>query len=651
MGTVAAIGGIASLVGSKMASDSAEKSAKDASNLTRQQMARLDAIDLPDEEKMRLLLENPELMGLLEAEGIDPSKLGEISLDPQLREKQMAALESLQTQADEGLTATDKYSMEQMLGDVSAQQRSQQAGIESEMARRGMDSSGAALMAKLQAGQSGANTARDKAMQMAAQGQQNRMAALGQLGAQSGQMQQQEFGRQAQVASAQDAIARANAMNRQSVSGQNLAARQAIENQRANLSNQQQMYNKGLEQQRFENELKKAGQQGTASQHAATAASNVAQSQAKAGADMWKTAAGLGSSYMQYGQEDGGVVKAADGGVMSRESMPVQNQQAMIDEENRQKEAKQHEKFKKDYMKRVRSELNPAAEEARQEVTGEGPAKASNGGLIKPAEEARQEVTRTGTARAQDGALLEDVTRPSELTPEGTDFESPDARKSAIMAALMSQMQNMDPEQNVPMRREDGGILNRPSEEELKVATDYLKQPNINESELDPTGILRRVSGRTMVETTDDDGNTRYREAEQGIGAGREVGIPLPFQEELGLAQLKNYMSNMKSNNEYANGGPVYASNGTGEIIDSGMGSFAGDRVDAKVNDGEIIINAPQQQRLMDLLRGEISVDELGTDDIVEGVPRDFRDDMHEELEAESEEVSGIKKLLEMLGE
>ena len=102
-----------------------------------------------------------------------------------------------------------------------------------------------------------------------------------------------------------------------------------------------------------------------------------------------------------------------------------------------------------------------------------------------------------------------------------------------------------------------------------------------------------------------------------------------------------------------AEDGAMYASDGSGDIIDSGMESYADDRVDAKVNDGEAIINVPQQQRLMDLIRGKISVDELGTDDIIEGVPRESRDEMHKEIEEDasgSKEELGMKKLLEMLG-
>ena len=57
----------------------------------------------------------------------------------------------------------------------------------------------------------------------------------------------------------------------------------------------------------------------------------------------------------------------------------------------------------------------------------------------------------------------------------------------------------------------------------------------------------------------------------------------------------------------------------------------------------------------MDLVRGKISVDELGNDDIVEGVPSEYRDELHEKIEGSessgsSDKVAGLEKLLEMLG-
>jgi hypothetical protein len=278
-------------------SKAAKRAMKQASGLTKAQMDRLDAIDLPDIEKMRIALEAPELIGLLEAEQLGASALEEISLDPKLREKQMMALEGLRERAETGLTAQDKLAMEDMLGQVGAQERAQRAAIESEMQRRGTADSGAALVSKLQGSQAGAQSARQKAMQMAAQGQNQRMAALQGLGQQAGQMESQDFSRQAQTASAKDRIAQANAMNRQQIAQQNLAARQNIANQRANIANQQQMYNKGLYQQQFQNELAKAGAQGQATGNLANMYSQQAGAQAQADASTMGAIAGVGSAY------------------------------------------------------------------------------------------------------------------------------------------------------------------------------------------------------------------------------------------------------------------------------------------------------------------------------------------------------------------
>jgi len=279
-------------------SGAAEKSMKNATGLTKEQMRRLEAIDLPDTEKMKIALENPELVGLLEAEQLGPSALEDITTDPRLKADMMAALEGLRERSQTGLTEQDKFAMEELMGQVGAQEKSQRGAIEQEMARRGTQDSGTALMAKLQGSTSGANAARQQAMQMAAQGQNQRMAALQGLGQQAGQMQQQDFAQQGQVASAKDAIAQANAMNRQGVAQQNLAARQNIENQRANLANQQQMYNKGLEQQQFQNKLAKAGAQGQATGNLAGMYAQQAGAQAQADASTLGSLASLGGAYM-----------------------------------------------------------------------------------------------------------------------------------------------------------------------------------------------------------------------------------------------------------------------------------------------------------------------------------------------------------------
>lgn len=218
----------------------------------------LENLDIPDIEKQRIALEMPELVGLLEAEEISNSEIVE---DQRLRQDQMRALDALRQRSEEGMTAEDKLQQEQLLSEVGAQERSQRAAIEQEMARKGMGTSGANLMAKLQSSQNLSNQGRQKAMQNAAQSQANRMAATQNLATAAGNVRGQDFRIAESEKSAQNVIDRANAANRLDVAKMNLGLRQDIANQRANLANQQQMYNKGLYQQQYQNQLAKINPQ------------------------------------------------------------------------------------------------------------------------------------------------------------------------------------------------------------------------------------------------------------------------------------------------------------------------------------------------------------------------------------------------------
>ena len=80
------------------------------------------------------------------------------------------------------------------------------------------------------------------------------------------------------------------------------------------------------------------------------------------------------------------------------------------------------------------------------------------------------------------------------------------------------------------------------------------------------------------------------------------------------------------SNGGFAGGGMPVPESGMGEEERYLEGDvvpgeeFAGDRVDAKVNSGEMVLNIEQQQRLMDLLKGLRGVQDLGDEDIVSPV-------------------------------
>ena len=282
------LGGITDALG-LTDSGAIDKAYKNASNETRAMMDRLDKVDLPDSEKLKILMQSPELVGLLEAEGIPATELANIQTDPRLEQDTMTALQGLRDRSKQGLTAEDKFATEELLNQVNANEMAQRKSLEQEAARQGITDSGIAAAAQISARQNQANNARQQAMQMAAQGAQQRMAATQGLGSLSGQVQGQQFNQKAQVASAKDSIAQANAANRQSVNQFNLANRQNIENQRTSIANQQQAYDAGLEQQRFQNQLSKAGAQNQVGQN--LAGMFMGQAQAKAASDAATTGA------------------------------------------------------------------------------------------------------------------------------------------------------------------------------------------------------------------------------------------------------------------------------------------------------------------------------------------------------------------------
>lgn len=558
----------------------------------RDRLKRLSDIDLPELEEY--ILQSPELVGLLEAEQLGPSALEEIQLDPSLRANQMQALEGLRERSETGMTEMDKLQMEEMLGQAAAQEKSQRSAIDAEMERRGTADSGTALMQKLQASQGSGNQSRRQAMQQAAQAQQAKMAALQGMGQMAGQMGQQDFSRQAQVASARDAIAKANAMNRQQTAAANLASRQNIENQRAGIANQQAQVANQIAQQNFNNRMARAGSMNSvaATPTAPAGPSGFQKLATIGGAVAGGFAGGPGGigAGAQAGSAIGGALGFEDGGIVDSREM------------------KAHEKFKSDYMKRVREELAPQ-KQAAKEVTGR--------------------------LHAEDGTIAgyEDGGMPNML-----DFNKA----------------NEDLENSSRTGQAQGGI-----EEITGITNDKIDSQE-----------MRKKSGMKL-----------YKEAlQKGLGAANDLAnllnpkqeAPARIKNTFQLQQAENIMSPIQAQqfgNPMANrhfqfedgglykgtkcaedGDIMFDSEGEGAVV--GGDSFERDRVDARLNSGEAVLNVAQQQRLMDLLRGEADIDDLGEEDIVEGVPREYQEELTKEIDnGKDTKMEGLKKLLKALGE
>lgn len=231
-------------------------------------------VELPDIEKMKLFLENPELIGqytpLLEnALQLGPSGMEGVSTDPRLKQAQMQALEQISGFAKGEMTPADMVALEQIRRSTASQGQARQQSILSEMQQRGQGGSGAELIARLKAGQSEADRASQEGMELQQMLQQRALQAISQQGQLGGAIRSQEFGEKSNIAQAKDIINQFNLQNKQNIGQRNiseqnraqmlnLAERQRIADQSVALRNQQQQYNKQLEQQRYANEMQRA---------------------------------------------------------------------------------------------------------------------------------------------------------------------------------------------------------------------------------------------------------------------------------------------------------------------------------------------------------------------------------------------------------
>jgi hypothetical protein len=128
------------------------------------------------------------------------------------------------------LTAVDRAALTDIQNQIATQERGQREAILQNMAQRGLSGSGTELAANLLAGQSASQRASQMGMDQAAQAQQARLQALGNV-AQMGQgLEQADYERAARQAQAGDVINQFNTQNKISAQAQNLANKQDVLN-------------------------------------------------------------------------------------------------------------------------------------------------------------------------------------------------------------------------------------------------------------------------------------------------------------------------------------------------------------------------------------------------------------------------------------
>jgi len=177
-----------------------------------------------------------ELAGILTPEQLQQTELRNILRNEQARQAQLDVLGEYQDLSQTGLTAVDRAALAEIQNQIATQERGQREAILQNMAQRGLAGSGTELAANLLAGQSAAQRASQMGMDQAAQAQQARLQALGNV-AQMGQgLEETDFQRAARQAEASDVINQFNVQNKNVAQAQNLANKQDI----MNINRQQQ---------------------------------------------------------------------------------------------------------------------------------------------------------------------------------------------------------------------------------------------------------------------------------------------------------------------------------------------------------------------------------------------------------------------------
>jgi hypothetical protein len=295
-------------------------------------MARWDALQLPDIEKMRLNPEEYLSAGVISPEEyqliatLNNTALENIQTDPRLRQDQMTALDQTRQRALEGFNDQDRAMLDQYMRQMTSTAQSQKQSILEDAARRGTGGSGASLAAALQGNQGAANAASSQAMQQAAMRLQNQTQNSNLLAQLAGQIEGTDYSRAAEVARRKDAMDEFNQRLRQDVTSQNVALRnqaqaanlqnkQALMSQNTALRNQNQERNANLLQQDFANRTTKlGGMQGQAAN-----VSNLLNQQGQATANMWSGIGNaIGSGFAAYGmynkKSDGSDSSGSGGG-------------------------------------------------------------------------------------------------------------------------------------------------------------------------------------------------------------------------------------------------------------------------------------------------------------------------------------------------
>jgi hypothetical protein len=292
--------------GARGASEDAYKRAlAQFSNISVPDLSELDLANLQNTGMLNNLSEQDILLGNSAAEGI--------ILNPADRARQELAMQQMQDKSVNGMSPADLAQFELNRRNAAGEAEAKSAQIMQNMQSRGMGGSGAELIARLQAAQSGADRQAQLGLQQSVAAQQAREAATRDMFSGASSMRNQDSSEQQYLANARDNINRINNANRigtqqRNVAGQNQANQWNVQNNQriadANVgfNNQERTYNTTqLPQQNFNNQMNLASARAGAN----TAYGNQQANQAANTAGMYATIGqGVGGAFSAYNQQE-----------------------------------------------------------------------------------------------------------------------------------------------------------------------------------------------------------------------------------------------------------------------------------------------------------------------------------------------------------
>lgn len=332
IGAIANVGG--GILGNLLSKDDRDK----ASGITEDIYNQYKNLSLPDIEKMKLALQNYSSAGSLTPQQEQTVQLGatdalqNVNVDPRLKQTQMNQLSLLEKLSQTGYSPEERAQLDAVQRKVEADNQSRLKQLMEQQQSRGVANSDMALAQRMLESQSAANRQATEATTVQADAFKRALEAMTGAGSLASRMADTDYSQQANLANALNSREltntnlQAGTQNRNvdrfnQAQASNLTNQQNIMDKNVNTANAEQQYNKELIQKNYENQLKKLGGQ----QGAGANLSNTYNQRADSTAGMWS---GIGSG---VGTIAKGMNKAAPSGAVSKQTMPLNEQQEDTD--------------------------------------------------------------------------------------------------------------------------------------------------------------------------------------------------------------------------------------------------------------------------------------------------------------------------------